>query len=117
MSRVSRQEWVKRVERWAESGLTAREFASELGCNPKTLQYWKYRLGREVRQGSPDMATRATNRRNGAAPVAFVELASLAHASASVELVLRGGAVRLLVPANADLAALTRLVDALAVTP
>jgi hypothetical protein len=38
--RVGREEWAKRVERWADSGLTASEFAAELGINPRTLSYW-----------------------------------------------------------------------------
>jgi hypothetical protein len=32
------------VTRWNESGLTAKEFASEMGINPGTLQYWQYKL-------------------------------------------------------------------------
>jgi len=34
--RVSRDEWAKRVERWKDSGLTAKEFASEVGINPRS---------------------------------------------------------------------------------
>ena len=48
-SRVAREEWAKRVERWRESGLTSAEFAAELGINPRTLTYWKWVLGREAR--------------------------------------------------------------------
>src|SRR5688572_27597837 len=46
-SRVAREEWAKRVERWCESGLTAAEFAAELGINARTLTYWKWVLGRK----------------------------------------------------------------------
>ena len=46
----SREVWAKRVERWGDSGLTAGEFASELGVNPRTLTYWKWRLGVEQRK-------------------------------------------------------------------
>ena len=42
--RASRDEWQKRVERWKESGLTAKEFASETGINAGTLQFWQYKL-------------------------------------------------------------------------
>ncbi len=37
--------WAKRVERLADSGLTAKEFAAEIGVNANTLAGWKWRLG------------------------------------------------------------------------
>jgi hypothetical protein len=45
----SREVWAKRVERWGDSGLTAGEFATELGINARTLKYWKWKLGTEQR--------------------------------------------------------------------
>lgn len=47
-TRVEREEWAKRVERWRDSGLTTAEFAAELGINPKTLTYWAWALKREA---------------------------------------------------------------------
>ena len=44
--RAGRDEWRKRVDRWKDSGLTAKEFAAETGINAGTLQVWKYKLGR-----------------------------------------------------------------------
>jgi hypothetical protein len=44
--RASREEWAKRVKRWRESGLSAEQYASELGINAGTLKFWKYQLGR-----------------------------------------------------------------------
>ncbi len=44
-----REEWRKRVERWQDSGLTAQEFAMEMGLNVGTLRHWKYTLAREAR--------------------------------------------------------------------
>lgn len=44
--RTSREEWRKRVERWKDSGLTAQQYASELGIKASTLQYWKHKLGK-----------------------------------------------------------------------
>ncbi len=38
--------WTKRVERLADSGLTAKEFATEIGVNANTLAGWKWRLSR-----------------------------------------------------------------------
>ena len=45
MTQASNQEqWRKRVQRWKDSGLTAREFAAEVGLNFHTLRYWSSRL-------------------------------------------------------------------------
>lgn len=45
-ARVGRDEWRKRVQRWKESGLSAKEFAAEVGINAGTLQFWRYKLKR-----------------------------------------------------------------------
>jgi hypothetical protein len=37
MSRASRAEWAKRVERWKDSGLSAKEFAAETGVKSLAL--------------------------------------------------------------------------------
>jgi transposase-like protein len=42
--RASRDEGRRRVERWKDSGLTAKEFAAETGINAGTLQFWRYKL-------------------------------------------------------------------------
>jgi len=47
-TRVGREEWTKRVERWRDSGLTTAEFAAELGISAKTLTYWAWTLNREA---------------------------------------------------------------------
>jgi transposase len=48
-ARVDRDEWRRRVERWKDSGLTAKEFAAETGINAGTLQVWQYKLKRGAR--------------------------------------------------------------------
>ena len=48
-----REVWAQRVRRLEESDLTTAEFAAELGINPRTLTYWKWRLGKEQRAESP----------------------------------------------------------------
>jgi hypothetical protein len=40
-----------RVRRLRKTDLTVAEFAAELGVNPKTLAYWKWRLGKEASGG------------------------------------------------------------------
>jgi transposase-like protein len=47
-ARVDRDEWRRRIERWKDSGLTAKEFAAETGINASTLQFWRYQLKRPM---------------------------------------------------------------------
>ena len=77
--RSSREEWAKRVERWQDSDLTAAEFAAELGINPRTLSYWKWRLGKEARGGTavPSKPRRKRTERRAPKPKpTFVEVSS-----------------------------------------
>src|SRR6186713_1055806 len=63
-TRVGREEWAKRVERWQESGLTSKEFAAELGISANTLTYWKWRLRKERgERGSVARSARPTKPR------------------------------------------------------
>lgn len=48
-ARADRDEWRRRVARWKDSGLTAKEFAAETGLNAGTLQFWQYKLKRGAR--------------------------------------------------------------------
>ncbi len=54
--RASRDEWRTRVERWKDSGLTAKEFAAETGINAGTLQFWSHKL----RKAEPSSTLRRT---------------------------------------------------------
>jgi len=109
MARERREVWAKRVERWKESGLTAAEFAAEMGLNPRTLAHWKWYLGRE-RASRPQPT-----------PPKFVEVVTptaiatdpAADKTEPLELVLRDGLV-VRVPPRFDQAALHRLLVALA---
>ena len=73
MARTTRQEWAKRVERWQSSDLTASEFATEIGVNPRTLSYWKWILKNEVKAQAPKRTKRARK-----AKVAFTEVMTAA---------------------------------------
>src|SRR5262245_20352400 len=44
MTRTSRAEWIKRVERWRESKLSAEAFAAQLGIKAVRLRYWDWKL-------------------------------------------------------------------------
>jgi transposase-like protein len=73
--RGSRDEWQKRVERWGDSGLTAKQFAAETGINAGTLQFWKYKL----------KAGAGSSRRQRAKRVAVSSLVEVRPISVAVE--------------------------------
>lgn len=119
MSRTSRAEWAKRVERWKDSGLSAKEFAAETGLKASALTFWSWKL----RKGDAEVArvesSTNTNRRRATTLSStqprpqFVELSASMTASASsvIELVLNHG-IHVRVPTGFDEATLTRLVRA-----
>ncbi|WP_437746556.1 hypothetical protein WMF39_17015 [Sorangium sp. So ce1504] len=122
-SRVPRGEWRKRVERWRDSGLTAAEFAGELGINPRTLMHWKWLLARDDKASAPALERGQSPKRAraskqaqlaAAVPVAgdragLIEIQS-APADARFELEL-GRDRCLRVPASFDADGLRRLLD------
>jgi hypothetical protein len=116
MARENRETWTKRVERWVESGLTAKEFAAEVGVNSATLMHWKYRLAAEAR----GTANRPAEPKKEDA-VSFVEVQAVAPgvkparqtSSPAFELVFASGAM-LRVPPDFDAATLRRLLDVMA---
>jgi hypothetical protein len=108
--RASRAEWAKRVERWEDSGLTADQYAAELGINPRTLTYWKYILRRDRSRVAPGPTSK---RRAPAAPstVSFVEVTPPAKPT---ELVLEApGGYRLVLPERVSTEQLARVLRAL----
>jgi hypothetical protein len=123
-SRVAREEWAKRVERWRDSGLPCAEFAAELGINPRTLTYWKYILGKEARgekrtwgrRGGEGRSEAVRGRRAevAASPASFIEVQAVTRVS-QFELELRGGR-RLSVSRDFDASALRRLLEVLEAT-
>jgi transposase-like protein len=78
MGRPAGETWAKRVQRWKDSGLTAREFAAETGLNPRTLSYWRWRLGRQQLKDEPAEKTEqrptAVQKREAPSDISFVEL-------------------------------------------
>lgn len=120
MSRTSRMEWAKRVERWKDSGLSAKEYAAELGVKPTTLSYWSWKLRSETApvgargQGRPTRrGARGGSVVAGSAATRFVELGTPQSVVAppALDLVLRSGVV-VRVTAGFDEATLTRVVRA-----
>lgn len=107
------------MQRWKESGLTAKEFGAETGLNPSTLSYWSWRLNAETRETSgtkPSKSrakeTRPRRKTEDVRSPAFVEVtAQVAPTTATLEVVL-GEDVRVRVPAGFDEATLTGIVRA-----
>jgi hypothetical protein len=108
--RTSREEWRKRVERWKDSGLTAEQYASELGINAKTLQFWKYKLAKPAAS-----AQRARRRPRVEATLPLIEVQPASADGSAFELALSGGK-RLRIPAAFEVEALERLLAVLART-
>ncbi len=127
MARASRAEWIKRVQRWRDSGLTALEYAAETGLNANTLQNWGWRLKSESGLGRSKLtapgrserlaprSTRAGRSKAERVPVVEVVGATMASApvvpTASFELVVGGVVVR--VPAIFDGDSLRQLLSVL----
>jgi hypothetical protein len=114
MARVSRVDWVKRVERWGDSGLSAKQFAAEIGVSPQSLTFWKWKLRREAGAYARAEEPRAKRAPAGTRPTtAFLQLlptiATHTNSSSMLELVLPNGlAVR--IPPAFDEPTLKRLV-------
>jgi transposase len=108
MENATREEWSKRIERWKDSGLSAKEFASETGINARSLSWWQWQLGTNAKE--PTLACPRRRRRRSpkdAPPMTFVEVSAPA-ASAALEVVLRSGrSIR--VPTGFDEPTLERL--------
>ena len=102
--RASREEWAKRVERWRDSGLTAEQFAAEVGINANTLKFWRYKVGKAVAAKRP--------RERDATLLPLVEVSPAAITKACFEVELAGGR-RVHVPSGFDAGALERLLAVL----
>ncbi|MEY4577585.1 MAG: Transposase [Pseudomonadota bacterium] len=50
MTKTSPAQWAKLVERWQDSGLTAKEFAVEHNVSPALLGRWKRDLRKNAHQ-------------------------------------------------------------------
>ena len=119
-SRVTREEWQKRVERWRDSGLTCSEFAAEIGINPRTLTYWKWVLGKDAR-GEKRIWRRRTPAKTQATPTSSAPSAPVISELVEVQTEPRDGRFelelsagrRLRVPASFDPADLRRLLAVL----
>lgn len=112
MTRTTRENWAKRIERWQSSDLTANEFATEIGVNPRTLSYWKWVLQSESRMRKPSKGKARTARKAPAIHFEEVGVAALSE-DAGVEIRASSGwSVR--VSASFDDQALRRVLACIA---
>jgi len=112
--RTNREEWRARVERWKDSGLTAQQFAAEMGINAGTLQFWKYNLGKPEAKRPRRRQPRATSAL--VSSIIEVHPATSAVAEARFEIDLANGR-RLRVPSVFDPATLKSLLAVLEAAP
>jgi hypothetical protein len=116
MGRATREEWSKRVERWQDSGLTAREFAAELDVSPSSLTFWKWKLRQSASSAAKSRAPRAHNIDKRDEPtMSFVQLvptSSPPAPGAPLEVVCASGLI-VRVPRDFDEPTLLRLVRVL----
>jgi hypothetical protein len=112
MDRTRREEWAKRVERWKDSELSAKEFAAELGISARSLTWWKWRLGSlaSAKQAPDGRASAAIARRSRLSPLTFVEMAAVSGEPIEIALPSR---ICIRVRPGFDDATLRRVLDAL----
>jgi transposase len=111
--RANRDEWQTRVERWKDSGLSAKQFAAEAGINAGTLQFWKYKLKKQ----SAEPPRSARRRAPPPTMSSLIEVRPMSIAADNrFEIELNNGR-RLRLPATFDANAVKALVVVLEATP
>lgn len=115
MERVSREVWAKHVERWQDSGLTAKEFAAELDVSASSLTFWKWKLRRLANPETARVTRKRSKAKHEETSPPFLQLVPTAPSQPSsgpFEVVLASGVV-VRVPRDFDESTLQRLVGAL----
>jgi hypothetical protein len=126
MDQTDAQQRAKWVERWKDSGLTAKEFAAEVGLSASALYNWSSQLAAAKRKladrgaestEQPRRSKEARRARARSAPPTphFVEFPIAAVSQAPVMLELLFGDVCVRVPSGFDEVTLTSVVRALGV--
>jgi len=112
MAGASRATWTERIEEWNASGLTAEQFAAEIGVREKTLKWWRAELRRNPQ---PRALVRrdadAASKPKRLSALSFVEMTGAVDGD-RLEVVLPSS-VRIRVRPGFDVATLARLLDVL----
>jgi hypothetical protein len=98
---ADRTEWTERVGAWRASGMTARAFCAERGIALSSLYLWASKLKREARQAHVDAVKLARVVRERPAP-------------RDADIVIELGALRVRLPAKADVRQLELILSTLA---
>lgn len=107
---ISRAERLAQVRAWTASGLSAAEFAPQVGVSPSTLAWWRWKLRRE----RAALSRRRRARGRAKAPLTFVEIApepAAAEARASSPLELQLADVTLRIPEGFEERTLARVLQ------
>jgi transposase len=110
-----REQWAKRVERWKDSGLSAKEFAAETGLNAHSLSWWRWQLSKGDTAAEPQRRRRsraAIRELATLSPMKFVEMTTAPVTLEKLEVVLPS-TIRVCVRPGFDAATLGRLLDVL----
>lgn len=83
--------WRERVEGWARSGLTCKEYAAKIGVNPHMLAGWRWKLRRRTAAAVPGRACAPIA---GLVDVTEQVAAALAEEVGVIEVELGGALVR-----------------------
>lgn len=115
---ATREKWAKRVERWRDSGLSAKEFAAKTGLNARSLVWWRWEFSKSDaapkqrrRRRSREAAAVAITKSPAQPTIKFVELMAPVSRD-GLELIL-SSTVRVCVRPGFDAATLSRLLDVL----
>jgi transposase len=116
MERTTRKVWAERVAKLKESGLTLRQFASQIGINHRSLSWWKWQLASKASGTAPkrtrhDQAPTAIAKTTTISPLTFVEMTAATETD-RLEVVF-SSSVRIRVRPGFDAATLGRLLDVL----
>jgi hypothetical protein len=114
-SKVTREEWAKRVERWKDSGLSLGEYSREVGISASSLKWWKWRLDADANPTESERRPKKYRRglpKQVPAAVTFVELPLSGKRQAPVEIVLTSR-IRIRVQADFEVATLERVLAVL----
>jgi hypothetical protein len=118
MQEQVREKWAKRVERWKDSGLSAKEFEAESGINARSLAWWRWQLSKG--DETPKPRRRRRSRKTSAVAITrppalptmkFVELTAPVTRE-GLEIVLPS-TIRICVRPGFDAATLGQLLDVL----
>src|SRR5579864_2261063 len=115
---ATREKWAKRVERWKDSGLSAKDFGAETGISARSLTCWRWHLSKGDAAPKPPRRRRSTpkvpevmTKLPTLSTMKFVEMAA-AVSREGLEVVLPS-AIRICVRPGFDVTTFSRLLDAL----